>query len=75
MIKLNNKIEEMLIREGATQIEYYMLINNDGFTFIWKDGNKHDLRHWRNVYGSDCDFWSCSIGIIKEKANQINKEA
>lgn len=80
-------IQKMLEENGATNVELYVLVNNDGFTFE-KDGKKYDLRHWRNVYGATCDFWDCTpferyedttdverafMKRIKDLANEINE--
>ena len=71
------QIKEMLEQEGMTDIKYYMLINNEGYTFTDKEGRRCDLRHWRNVYGSEVDFWSCEKGLehIKDKATEIYRNA
>lgn len=84
---LNEQIKQMLIEEGATEIEHYTLVNNDGFTFRHKN-KRYDLRHWRNSYGASCDFWHTHILTlptmaseddkafmkkISEKANEINE--
>lgn len=42
---------------GIEEVKHYTLINNEGYTFT-KHGKKYDLRHWRNVYGAEVDFWS-----------------
>lgn len=80
-------IMDMLIENGATDIGYYLLVNNYGYTFF-HNGTKYDLRHWLNAYGSSCDFWDimllgkdykdktleeqCFMKEIKDKANEIN---
>ena len=84
---IDKQIENMLREKGATNIEFYMLVNNDGFTFEYK-GKRYDLRHWRNVYGVECDFWDCScldryedttnversfMKAVKDAANEINE--
>ena len=83
---IDDKIEKMLQDKGATNIKFYMLVNNDGFTFEI-GGVKFDLRHWRNVYGVETDFWDVNFlttpneeshalaGEIKAEANKINEEA
>ena len=48
---------QMLIDAGCTNVKYYALINNDGYTFV-KNGVRYDVRHWLNCYGADVDYWS-----------------
>ena len=82
---VDDKIKKMLQDKGATNIEFYMLVNNDGYTFEL-EGVRFDLRHWRNVYGVETDFWDVMYlsnpnekshilaGEIKAEANRINEE-
>lgn len=76
IIEEEKKIKAMLIKHGATDIKSYLLINNSGYEFIIK-GVKYDLRHWRNVYGCEVDYYR----IIETPKNDyeivkaINKEA
>ena len=49
--------EEMLKNIGCENIQYYMLINNDGVKFF-KNNIKYDLRHVINCYGVDCDYYT-----------------
>ena len=80
-------IKKTLESLGAENIQEYLLINNSGYTFTL-DGIKCDLRHWRNVYGEACDFWSAwantsepseraqvleRLQTIKRAANRINE--
>ena len=85
MKNCNKEIEKMLKKLGAKKIEFYVLVNNDGFTFEY-EGKRYDLRHWRNVYGVECDFWDCTnvddykryngenrsfMQYVKNRANEI----
>lgn len=49
--------KELLKNAGCENIEYYMLVNNDGFKFF-KNDIKYDLRHVVNCYGADCDYYA-----------------
>lgn len=77
-----DKIKTLLESKNVTNIKYYMLVNNDGYTFEYK-GFKFDLRHWVNVYGVKTNFYSLMNNAtpenwqewIKDFTDQINKEA
>lgn len=77
-----DKIKALLESKNVTNIKYYSLINNSGYTFEYR-GIRFDLRHWRNVYGAECNFYSLSNNCdpknreewIKEFTEIINKEA
>lgn len=70
---IDEKIEEMLRQEGAENIRHYSLVSNSGFAFDL-NGEHYDLRHWRNVYGCEVDYWSCCGNeAITAKAEEINR--
>ena len=53
----SDKVKEMLINYGAYDIKHYLLINNSGFIF-YLNGIKYDLRHYRNIYGADVNYYA-----------------
>lgn len=65
-----DKGQALLERFGATDIKFYSLINNYGYTFRL-DGVKHDIRFWANSYGCHIGKWS---GGGKEIDEAFNKE-
>lgn len=47
------EIEEKLKAiEGVSNVKYYALVSNWGWTFE-KNGKHYDLRRWENCYGED----------------------
>lgn len=56
-----NKELEIIQKYGATDIEDYTLVNNDGFTCTL-GGARFDARHWRNVYGVDVNYYDITGG-------------
>lgn len=87
MKKVDEQIKKFLKEIGASNIKFYMLVNNDGYRFEYK-GIKFDLRHWRNVYGVETNFYSISsnstpnnyqewegefLRLITKRANEILK--
>lgn len=79
----NEKIKALLESiEGVTNIKHYLLVNNDGYAFEYR-GFKFDLRHWRNCYGVETNFYSVMNNArpdnweewIKEFSNKLEEEA
>ena len=68
IIFLSDLIKKMLLKHGATNLNFYMLINNDGFNFEL-NGVKYDLRHFRNIYGASVNYFKIVSGINKDDAN------
>ena len=52
-----SKITEVLERNGATNIEGYVLVNNYGYCFNLPSGNRYDARFWANCYGAYIGRW------------------
>ena len=73
------KERDVILQNGFEIIKEYSLVNNDGY-IVKINGNKYDLRHWRNVYGASVNFWEISRiqeqdkEKITELVNQMNKE-
>lgn len=61
--------EELTLNEiGCNDVKFYMLCNNDGYTFNSKDKTtKYDLRHWANNYGVEVDYWTVSSKAQEDK--------
>lgn len=82
MKNIDEQIKKFLEEIGASNIKFYMLVNNDGYTFEYK-GVKFDLRHWVNVYGVETNFYSLMNNTtpetyqdwIKLFTNMVDQEA
>ena len=55
-MKYYKEFKKQLENYGVTNFDYYSLINNYGYHFVYK-GIRYDYRHILNVYGADVDFW------------------
>lgn len=66
---LNEKeMKQLLETIGAKEIEYYLLVNNWGFTFKYHDV-EFDARFWENCYGTSPMIWT--ISHSKKTDNQF----
>lgn len=80
--KVYDKIRKLLESKNVSDLRYYMLINNDGFTFNYR-GFRFDLRHWVNVYGVETNQFSLMNNAtpnnwekwIEEFTKEIDEEA
>lgn len=50
------KAADVLKRNGAKNIEGYVLVSNFGYTFEL-DGKRYDARYWANSYGCAMNRW------------------
>ena len=63
---------DVLSANGATDIEYYSLVNNFGYTFTL--GGKHyDARFWANCYGTALDRWEVACMDKREDEPQFTQ--
>ena len=60
LLSNSNKISDILKKHNCTNIKPYNLVNNSGCTFEL-NGIEFDARHWKNVYGTNVDYWDISI--------------
>ncbi len=63
---MKDKEREVLEKYGATNIKYYSLVNNYGFTFEI-DNEKFDVRYWANCYGVAINKWSVETYMVSKK--------
>jgi hypothetical protein len=70
-----SRVVDLLKAHGATNIDGYVLINNDGYTFE-KDGVRYDARFWRNCYGAEVYRWGVfpKWKELEDELNEIGEE-
>lgn len=75
-MKDQEELEMNIIKKyGGTDIEPYCLVNNTGYTFIL-NGIKLDARHWRNVYGAECNFFDIhgTVSILDDETRKLAEQ-
>ena len=60
------KEKDILLKYNCTNLNRYSLVNNNGWTFDL-NGNNYDVRHWKNIYGVQVNYWK-----IDTSADDIN---
>lgn len=74
-----NILKEMAIEEskikkcGFEIIGYYNLVSNYGFK-IKLNNQEYDLRHWKNCYGAEVNYWEVSPKCRASEEDRIKLE-
>lgn len=64
------KERDAILSSGFEIVDDYSLVNNYGYK-IKLNNTEYDLRHWKNIYGIEVDYWSVDN---KSKASEEDRK-
>ena len=65
-MKMFEKEREVILNNNFEIVKEYSLVNNYGY-IVKVNNNEYDLRHWRNIYGAEINYWEISGKVASEE--------